>query len=134
METNAAAASDTADRELAITRRFDAPRELVWRAWTEPEHIAQWWGPNGFTNTIHEMDVRPGGVWRVMMHGPDGTDYPNKIVYHEVVPHERLAYWHGDDVDEGGMHFDVTVTFTAIGDETEVTMTLLFDTAEVKQQ
>lgn len=134
MEINAAPASDTADREMTMTRRFDAPRELVWRAWTEAGHLAQWWGPTGFTNTIHEMDVRPGGVLRVLMHGPDGTDYPNKIVYTEVVAPERLAYWHGDDVEEGGIHFEVTVSFTAIGDETEITVTMLFQTAETKRQ
>ena len=78
-------AASTADREIAATRIFDAPRELVWKAWTDPKHVAQWWGPNGFTNTIHEMNVSPGGVWRFMMHGPDGTDYPNRIVFIEVV-------------------------------------------------
>jgi len=56
--------ANTADREIANTRIFDAPRELIWKAWTDPKHVAEWWGPNGFTNTIHEMDVRPGGVWR----------------------------------------------------------------------
>ena len=58
--------------------------------WTDPEHVAKWWGPTGFTNTIYEMDVRPGGVWRFVMHGPDGIDYQNKIVYIEVVKPERL--------------------------------------------
>lgn len=72
--------ASTADREIATTRIFDAPRKLVWKAWTDPNHVAHWWGPNGFTNTIHEMNVAPGGVWRFMMHGPDGTDWPNKIV------------------------------------------------------
>ncbi len=67
------------DREIVLTRRIKAPRELVWEAYTKPEHVMQWYGPNGFTLTIHEMDVRVGGVWRFMMHGPDGTDYPNPI-------------------------------------------------------
>src|SRR6266852_4602923 len=79
------------DREIVITRLLDAPRELAFQAWTEPQHVAHWWGPNGFTNTIHEMDVRPGGVWRFIMHGPDGTDYKNEIVYVEVVKPERLV-------------------------------------------
>ena len=87
-ETSAAGA---AAREIVAARVFDAPRELVFDAWTDPEHVAQWWGPNGFTNTIHEMDVRPGGVWRFVMHGPDGVDYNNKIVYIEVVKPERLS-------------------------------------------
>src|ERR1700722_521534 len=84
----------TAGREIAATRIFDAPRELVFRMWTEPEHVAKWWGPIGFTNTIHEMDVRPGGVWRFIMHGPDGVDYPNKNVYLEVVRPDRLVWDH----------------------------------------
>ena len=84
MTTTNSPTGETAQRELVITRIFDAPRELVWRAWTDPKHVAQWWGPNGFTNTIHEMDVRPGGVWRFVMHGPDGVDYANKIVFGEI--------------------------------------------------
>ena len=77
-ETTAAA-----EREISITRLFDAPRELVFEAWTDPEQVVQWWGPHGFTTTIHEMDVRPGGVWRFIMHGPDGTDYDNRVVFEE---------------------------------------------------
>ena len=72
---------DTANREMVITRTVDAPRALVWQAWTQPQHIAAWWGPDGFRTTIHAMNVTVGGVWRFMMHGPDGTDYPNRIVY-----------------------------------------------------
>src|SRR5688500_17035285 len=99
------------DREIVVTREFDAPRELVWEAWTQPQHVAQWWGPRGFTNTIHEMAVKPGGVWRLTMHGPDGTDYPNKIVFTEVVKPARLVYEHSDDNPEANTHFNVTVTF-----------------------
>ena len=69
----------TADRVIVIERLFHAPRELVFRVFTEPNHVAQWWGPTGFTITTHEMDVRVGGVWRFTMHGPAGVDYPNKI-------------------------------------------------------
>ncbi len=118
----------TSDREIVVTRVLDAPRELVWQAWTEPEHVAQWWGPNGFTNTIQEMDVRPGGVWRLVMHGPDGTDYPNKIVYLEVVNPERLVYDHGDD-QVNGLLFHVTVNFAEQGGKTRVTMRAIFDSA-----
>src|SRR5438128_10473572 len=77
-------ATATADREIVVTRVFDAPRELVFEAWTDPTRVVQWWGPHGFTTTIHEMDVRPGGVWRFVMHGPDGTDYPNKVGFAEA--------------------------------------------------
>src|SRR3990172_7075004 len=99
-----------ADREIVTARVVDAPGERVWKVWTDREQVAQWWGPNGFTNTIHEMDVRPGGVWRFIMHGPDGVDYQNKIVFNEVVKAERLVYTHSGDVDSKPMHFQVTVT------------------------
>lgn len=75
-----------------MTRVFDAPRELVWNAWTDPHQVAQWWGPRGFTTTIHEMVVTPGGVWRHTMHGPDGTDYPNRNIFIGVVKPERIVY------------------------------------------
>lgn len=84
--------TSTADREIGTTRIFNAPRELVGKAWADPKHVALWWGPNGFTNTISEMSVKPGGTWRFVMHGPDGTDDPNKIVFLEVVKPERLVY------------------------------------------
>ncbi len=117
----------TAGREIVVARVIHAPRELVFKAWTEPEHVAQWWGPNGFTNTIHEMDVRPGGVWRFVMHGPDGVDYPNRIVFSEVVKPERLVYTHGEEGEPGQFH--VRVTFAAVGAVTHLTMRLLFRSA-----
>ncbi|HEY3268465.1 MAG TPA: SRPBCC family protein [Armatimonadota bacterium] len=120
---------DTAQREIATTRVLDAPREVVWAAWTEPERVAQWWGPNGFTNTIHEMDVRPGGAWRFTMHGPDGTDYRNEIVYEEVVPPERLVYSH-----VSGPRFRMTATFADLGGKTQLAVQMLFDTAEQRDQ
>ncbi|MFB9807599.1 SRPBCC domain-containing protein [Haladaptatus pallidirubidus] len=80
--------------ELRITRTVDTPRERLWKAWTDPEQVAKWWGPNGFTNTVHEMNVRPAGVWRFVMHGPDGADYYNEFVYDEIVEPERLVYTH----------------------------------------
>jgi uncharacterized protein YndB with AHSA1/START domain len=118
------AAAKSGDREITATRVFDAPRELVFKLWTEPEHVAQWWGPRGFTNTIHEMDVRPGGVWRFVMHGPDGTDYLNKVIYEEVVAPERLVYKH-----VSGPVFRATATFDQEGSKTKVTMTMTFETA-----
>lgn len=114
----------TADREIVATRIYGAPRELVWRVWTDPKHIAQWWGPQGFTNTIREMDVRPGGAWRFTMHGPDGTDYPNEIVFTEVMKPERLAY------DHTAPKFHVTVTFAeADAGKTKLTMRMVFTTS-----
>jgi uncharacterized protein YndB with AHSA1/START domain len=78
--------------ELVLTRTFDASRELVFQVWTDPKHVALWWGPTGFTTTIREMDVRPGGVWRYSMRAPDGKDYPFNGQYVEVVRPERLVF------------------------------------------
>jgi uncharacterized protein YndB with AHSA1/START domain len=123
----------TADREIVLSREFDAPRELVWRAYTDPAHIGNWWGPDGFTNTIYEMEVRPGGMWRFMMHGPDGTDWPNRITYREVTAPERLEYLHGEDVDDDPGAFDVTITFEDLGGRTRVTQRMLFATAAQRE-
>jgi len=116
------------DRELIITRVIHAPRELVYKAWTDPEHLPHWWGPRGFTITVQEIDVRPGGVWRYVMHGPDGVDYDNKIVYMEVEQPERLVYSHGGGEEDE--QFQVTVTFSEQGNKTELTMRMLFKSAE----
>jgi uncharacterized protein YndB with AHSA1/START domain len=119
----------TADREIVISRLLDAPRQLVWEAWVNPEHVVQWWGPTGFTTTIHEMDVRPGGVWRHTMHGPDGTDYPNKSVFVEVVEPERIVFSHGGGKKGApGAHFQATWTFEAQGNKTLITGRLVFAT------
>ena len=71
-------------RSIIATRVLDAPRELVWTAWTKPEHLAQWWGPDGFSTTTSAYNLRPGGVWRFVMHGPDGRDYQNRITFDEI--------------------------------------------------
>ena len=116
-------------RELSISRLINAPRELVFKVWTEPEHVAKWWGPDGFKNTIHEMNVKAGGVWRLTMHGPDGRDYPNKIVFLEVVKPERLVYKHSDDGEPELISFHVTVTFEEQGNKTLLTMISVFESA-----
>lgn len=120
----------TQDREIVISRIFDAPRELVFEMWTDPKHLAHWYGPRGFSITIQEMDVRPGGEWNMIMHGPDGANYPNHSVFTEVVKPERLVYVH-DGRREGGSNsdFEHTVTFKEQGAQTLVTMRLLFPTA-----
>jgi uncharacterized protein YndB with AHSA1/START domain len=120
-----------ADRSLVFDRLFDASREMVWQAWTTPQHIAQWWGPTGFTNSVSEMNVKPGGVWRFVMHGPDGTDYPNKITFIEVVPLKKLVYAHGGD-DDKPADFHVTVTFASENGKTRLTMAMLFQTAAAR--
>ena len=128
------AAERNEGREIMVTREFDAPRELVWDAWTQPQHVAQWWGPNGFTNTIHEMAVQPGGVWRLTMHGPDGHDWPNKIVFLEVVKPERLVYDHSGESEEDTAHFHVTVQFEETARGTKLTMRMEFETPEERQR
>jgi uncharacterized protein YndB with AHSA1/START domain len=124
------ATPDTADRELVFTRVFDAPRELVFALWTDPKHLANWYGPRGFTTITDSMDVRPGGTWKFTMRGPD-RDYPNKVVFREVVRPERLVYQHvGGDETEGVTHRN-EVTFAAEGGKTRVTMRLVFDSPAV---
>ena len=112
-------------REIATTRVFDAPRELVWRAWSEPEHISQWWGPKGFTDTTQKFDFHPGGVWLHTMHGPDGTDYKNEAMFVEIVPPERIVMDHTN-----WPHFRLTVTFEDLGGKTKITFRQLFESPD----
>jgi uncharacterized protein YndB with AHSA1/START domain len=121
--------SATSDREISATRFFAAPRDLVFQMWTDPDHIGKWWGPNGFTTTIHKMDVRPGGEWNFIMHGPDGRDYQNRIVYVEVERPERIIYDH-----ISGPVFRAYVTFADEGQKTRLTMRMLFESAELRNK
>ena len=131
MENKTASTGERSDREIVITRIINAPRELVFKAWTDQQHIDKWWGPAGFTTTTYEMEVKPGGIWRYMMHGPDGTDYPNWIKYEEIVQPECLVYEHGGKIDDPP-HFHVTVTFEDEGGKTKLTMRSVFPTAEAR--
>ncbi|HXX51271.1 MAG TPA: SRPBCC family protein [Xanthobacteraceae bacterium] len=106
---------DRDPRSIIGTREFDAPRDLVFSAWTDPKHLAQWWGPNGFTTTTYSFDFRPGGVWRFVMHGPDGRDYQNRITFEEIVPPERIVYRHGGGDDVEPVQFRQTVVFEDLG-------------------
>jgi uncharacterized protein YndB with AHSA1/START domain len=126
------AAASTTDREIVITRVFDSPRDVVFQAWIDPQQIGSWWGPKGFTTTTYQMDVRPGGVWRFVMHGPDGINYQNKIVYLEIVKPERLVYDHGDEAD--AEHFRVTVTFAEEEGKTRLTMRSVFKSAAARDE
>ena len=117
--------SNTQDRELFVTRKLDAPVELVWEVWTKPEHIVNWWGPNGFTNTIHMMDVRPGGEWNLVMHGPDGTDYKNKSIFREIIPFRKIVLEH-----VSGPRFVATIQFEQLADQTLLSWHMLFESAE----
>lgn len=102
------------DRDLVITRIFDAPRELVFQAWTDPKQVAQWWGPKDFTNPVCELDARPGGAILIHMRGPDGVVYPMKGKFQEIVPPERLVMLASAIEDEEGnslLEVVTTVTF-----------------------
>ncbi len=115
--------------EISITRVYDAPVKIVWEAWTDPDQVAQWWGPRGFTLTTHHKELRPGGTWHYTMHGPDGTDYPNKTLYHVVERHQKLVYDHGAYDDRPPL-FRVTVFFSESDGKTMMEMTMTLPTAE----
>jgi uncharacterized protein YndB with AHSA1/START domain len=123
------AGADTEEREIVVTRVFDASRELVFKAWTDSKHLARWWGPNGFTITTEKMDFRVGGAWRFVMHGPDGRDYQNENVYVEIVAPERLVYRH-----VSAPKFEMTVTFADDGGMTRLTARMVFESAALRDQ
>lgn len=113
--------------DIVISRFLAAPRDLVWRAFTEADGIVQWWGPNGFTTTTHAWDFRVGGVWRYTMHGPDGVDWPNWIRYSLIDPPARMEYEHGG-ADPAQREFVAVVTLDAVTEDaiagTRVTLRL----------
>jgi len=111
---------DTDPRSIIGMREFDAPRDLVFAAWTDPKHLAQWWGPNGFTTTTHSFDFRPGGQWRFVMHGPDGRDYQNLVTFDEISRPDRIVYRHGGTVDVEPVQFKTTVVFEDLGLRTRI--------------
>ena len=97
------------------TRLLDAPRDLVFSVWSDPKHLAQWWGPDGFTTTTSSHEFRAGGVWRFVMHGPDGRDYQNRVTFDEIVPPARIVYRHGGGDDVEPVQFRQTVIFEDLG-------------------
>jgi uncharacterized protein YndB with AHSA1/START domain len=119
--------------EINITRIYDAPVQAVWDAWTDPEQVAQWWGPRGFTITTHSKDLRAGGNWRYTMHGPDGTDYPNNTKYFEVEECKKLVYDHGGNDDQPPL-FRVTVFFSEVKGKTKMDMTMSMATPEAAEE
>jgi uncharacterized protein YndB with AHSA1/START domain len=108
---------------------YDAPRELVFEVWTDPKHLSQWWGPDGFSTTTSAFDMRIGGVWRFVMHGPDGRDYQNRITYDEIVKPERIVYHHGGGDDVEPVRFRTTVTFEELDGKTRLTLHAVFPSA-----
>jgi len=107
-------------RAIIGTRVFDAPRELVFAAFTDPKHLAQWWGPDGFTTTTSAFDFRPGGEWRHVMHGPDGRDYQNRIIFDEIVRPELIAYRHPGGSDVEPVQFTQRLTFEDLNGKTRL--------------
>lgn len=107
--------------EVINAREFNFPRELIFKAWTTPEQLSRWWGPKSFTNTFHEFDVRPGGQWRFVMHGPNGTDYPNHSEFDEIVPEERIVIHHLNAPE-----FQVTAAFEEVDGRTKLTFRQVF--------
>lgn len=122
-------ATISGDREIVGTHLFEAPRDLVWMLWTDRYHVAQWWGPKGFRTTIEKMDLRPGGEWRFIMHGPDGRDYRNRVIYREIEKPARLVYENLPDADSEPVRFVTTVTLTEEGEGTRVRVHMIFPTA-----
>lgn len=122
-----------ADRTITISREISAPLSSVWKAWTEPEHLIKWWGPDGFTNTFHAIEVREGGHWVFTMHGPDGEDYPNRIVFTEILPMQRIAFVH--DSGEGDPHpFQSEISFIEADGKVTVTLTNILDSKEERDR
>ena len=125
----AAAPSTTGDeaRSIVITRVIDAPRELVFKAWTTAEHLAHWWGPDGFTTTTEAFSFKAKGEWRFVMHGPDGRDYPNRIIFESIQPPARIVYNHSGDADSVPVRFHATVTLEDESGKTRLTWNMVFE-------
>ena len=113
---------------VTYTRLLHAPRELVWEAWTDPEHVKNWWGPDGFTLTNKGMDVQPGGAWTFIMHGM-GQDFPNEVVFTEVKKPELLVYKHSDG-KPNGIRFTSHIIFEEQGENTLLTMKTIMRSEE----
>ncbi|TCC17520.1 SRPBCC family protein [Kribbella speibonae] len=129
----APAQAPTAEREIVISRVIDAPRELVFEAFTEVRHLSQWWGPDGFTTTTQTFEFRVGGVWDFMMHGPDGTDYDEWITWTEIAAPERIALLHGESSDDPNP-FESVLTFAPDGAATRLEMRTVFRTKELRDE
>jgi uncharacterized protein YndB with AHSA1/START domain len=148
-KTENSPAAEAAAPEFVITRVFDAPRELVFRAWTDPRHMARWWGPRDFTNPVCELDARPGGAHRIVMRSPDGIEFPCKGVYREVSAPARIVmtldcsehpdFWHDlvnpnrrkDDANPAGEMLS-TITFEDLGGGTRLTVRTRFGSAAIR--
>jgi uncharacterized protein YndB with AHSA1/START domain len=120
------------DRAVVVTRTLPYPREAVFAVFIDHARVGRWWGPHGFSTTTHSSDVRTGGRWAFTMHGPDGTDYENLVVYTAVEPPVRLAYDHFGHADEAEPHFKAEVLFDEAAGGTQVTLRMVFPSAELR--
>jgi|SRR6185312_4651902 len=117
--------SETTERRVVITRLLDAPRELVWKAWTDPKHLAQWWWPRGFTAPVCEIDLKPGGALRITMEHPDFPNHWMRGIFKEIVPPEKLVFTSGAFIGEdgeAGLEGLNTITFEDLGGKTKLTV------------
>ena len=119
------------EKEMIFSRIVNAPRELVFDVWTIREHVEKWWGPDGFTTTSKQFELKPEGVWLFTMHSPDGIDYPNKIVFMEIDRPSKLVYRHSDDEGVEPVRFHSEVTFEEENGKTLITMHMIMETAEM---
>jgi uncharacterized protein YndB with AHSA1/START domain len=125
----------TSDREIVITRTVKAPRPLVWKCWADLSHLEKWWGPDGFSVTTESYDFCVGGIWKFVMHGPDGRDYDNLIVFTEITEPLRITHKHGGHGGDGAeVEFTATITFEDDGRGTKITMRSVFPTAEERDR
>lgn len=130
MQESISANSQAADpREIVSGRVIDAPREKVFKAFADPTHLARWWGPSGFSNTFEEFNFRPGGTWRFTMHGPDGTDYPNRSVFLDIQEPARIVLEH-----ESPPIFRMTITLADEGGKTRIGWRMLFESAALRDR
>jgi uncharacterized protein YndB with AHSA1/START domain len=133
IQRGARAQSATADREIVISRFIDAPRDLVFEAFTEVRHVSRWWGPEGFTTTTRAFEFRVGGEWDFVMHGPNGTDYKEWISWTEISPSERIAMLHGEYPGDPNT-FESVLTFAPEGAATLIEMRTVFPTKELRDE
>jgi uncharacterized protein YndB with AHSA1/START domain len=132
-ERGAPAHAAPADREIVISRVIDAPRALVFEAFTEVRHLSRWWGPEGFTTTTRSFEFRAGGEWDFVMHGPNGTDYEEWISWTEIAPPERIALVHGESRGDPNA-FESVLTFESDGAATRLVMRTVFPTKELRDE
>ncbi|HET9649438.1 MAG TPA: SRPBCC family protein [Microlunatus sp.] len=130
-EQRPGATRDADRREILISRTVDAPRDLVFEVFTSVQHLSRWWGPEGFTTTTNAFDFRVGGVWDFVLHGPDGTDYPEWITWTEIVPPGRIALLHGESADDPNTFVSV-LTFASVDAATLIEMRTEFPTRELR--